>query len=120
MAEQLWKGRFSNAVDSRVNAFTSSIRFDQRLIAQDMKGSGVHAPMLARPGLTPAADCAAILARLASIAAHLAKGFDLPQAVEPAKTYLTGALAAMLDLGQGSGPMDHAWTLQGVFAQEAE
>ena len=30
MAEQLWKGRFSKAVDSRVNDFNSSIRFDQR------------------------------------------------------------------------------------------
>ena len=35
MAEQLWKGRFSKAVDSRVNDFNSSIRFDQRMIAQD-------------------------------------------------------------------------------------
>ena len=43
MAEQLWKGRFSKAVDSRVNDFNSSIRFDQRMIAQDMRGSGVHA-----------------------------------------------------------------------------
>ena len=33
MAEQLWKGRFSKAVDSRVNDFNSSIRFDQRMIA---------------------------------------------------------------------------------------
>ena len=32
MAEQLWKGRFSKAVDSRVNDFNSSIRFDQRMI----------------------------------------------------------------------------------------
>ena len=37
MAEQLWKGRFSKAVDSRVNDFNSSIRFDQRMIAQDMR-----------------------------------------------------------------------------------
>ena len=48
MAEQLWKGRFSKAVDSRVNDFNSSIRFDQRMIAQDMRGSGVHAAMLAK------------------------------------------------------------------------
>ena len=40
MAEQLWKGRFSKAVESRVNDFNSSIRFDQRMIAQDMRGSG--------------------------------------------------------------------------------
>ena len=50
MAEQLWKGRFSKAVDSRVNDFNSSIRFDQRMIAQDMRGSGVHAAMLAKQG----------------------------------------------------------------------
>ncbi len=51
MAEQLWKGRFSKAVDSRVNDFNSSIRFDQRMIAQDMRGSGVHAAMLAKQGI---------------------------------------------------------------------
>ena len=37
-----------------------------------------------------------------------------------AKDYISGALAAMLDLGQGSGPMDHAFDLTGVFAKEAE
>ncbi len=53
-----------------------------------------------------------------AIAADLAKGFDLPASVERAKAYLTGALAAMLDLGRGSGPMNHAWNLQGEFARE--
>ena len=44
-------------------------------------------------------------ARLSSaIASNLAKGYDLDTAVERAKTYISGALAAMLDLGQGSGP----------------
>ena len=74
MAEQLWKGRFSKAVDSRVNDFNSSIRFDQRMIAQDMKGSGVHAAMLARQGIISEADCEAILGGLASIADDLASG----------------------------------------------
>ncbi len=55
-----------------------------------------------------------------AIAANLAKGFDLPTSVERAKNYLSGALAAMLDLGHGSGPMNHAYPLQGVFAQEAD
>ena len=53
-----------------------------------------------------------------AIAANLAKGYPLAVAVGRAKEYLTGALAAMLDLGQGSGPMNHAWTLQGKFAEE--
>ena len=55
-----------------------------------------------------------------AIAANLAKGFDLAASVKRAKAYLTGALAAMLDLGQGSGPMNHAWTLQGDFARQAD
>lgn len=54
-----------------------------------------------------------------AIAANLAKGFALPEAVGRAKDYLSGALAAGLDLGKGSGPMDHAWTLTGRYAEEA-
>ena len=74
MAEQLWKGRFSKAVDSRVNDFNSSIRFDQRMIAQDMRGSGVHAAMLAKQGIISEKDCEDILSGLASIADDLASG----------------------------------------------
>ena len=47
-----------------------------------------------------------------AIAANLAKGLPLTQAVRQAKDYISGALAAMLDLGQGSGPMDHAFALR--------
>ncbi len=52
-----------------------------------------------------------------AIASNLAKGQDLPQAVENAKAYLSGALGAMLDLGRGSGPMNHAFDIGGRFAQ---
>ena len=55
-----------------------------------------------------------------AIAANLAKGFGLAEAVERAKEYISGALAAMLDLGQGSGPMAHNFALTGRFAEEAE
>ena len=47
-----------------------------------------------------------------AIAAHLAGGCSLGEAVEKAKAYISGALEAMLDLGQGSGPMDHAFALR--------
>jgi len=46
-----------------------------------------------------------------AIAANLAKGDGLAEAVEKAKAYISGALGAMLDLGKGSGPMDHAFAL---------
>ncbi len=51
-----------------------------------------------------------------AIAANLAKGYDLETAVSKAKSYISGALAAMLDLGKGSGPMNHAFDLSGEFA----
>ena len=44
-----------------------------------------------------------------AIAANLAKGYDLKQAVSLAKDYISGALSAMLDLGKGSGPGDHGY-----------
>lgn len=52
-----------------------------------------------------------------AIAANLAKGYDLETSVQRAKDYISGALAAMLDLGQGRGPMNHAFDLKGAFAQ---
>ena len=54
-----------------------------------------------------------------AIAANLAKGFSLPDSVERAKTYLSGALAAMLDLGHGRGPMDHAFDIKPEYRVEA-
>jgi hydroxymethylpyrimidine/phosphomethylpyrimidine kinase len=55
-----------------------------------------------------------------AIASNLAKGFELDEAVERAKAYISGALAAMLDLGAGSGPMNHAFDLGGEYAKEVE
>lgn len=46
-----------------------------------------------------------------AIASHLALGYDLKTSVEKAKAYITGALQAQLDLGHGSGPLDHCWNL---------
>lgn len=50
-----------------------------------------------------------------AIASNLAKGAPLEQAVRSAKNYLSGALSAMLDLGKGSGPMNHAFAIDGNF-----
>ena len=49
-----------------------------------------------------------------AIASNLAKGYTLAESVQKAKDYVSGALAAMLDLGKGSGPMNHAFTMHGV------
>lgn len=46
-----------------------------------------------------------------AIASNLAKGKDLSTAIKNAKDYISGALEAMLDLGKGSGPMNHAFLI---------
>lgn len=53
-----------------------------------------------------------------AIAANLAKGFCLAESVQRAKEYISAALAAMLNLGRGSGPIDHAFDLSSPFAWE--
>ena len=53
-----------------------------------------------------------------AIASNLAKGFNLVESVNRAKEYISGALSYMLDLGKGSGPMNHAFDLTGEFAKE--
>ena len=46
-----------------------------------------------------------------AIASNLALGFSLEESVGKAKVYISEALAAMLDLGKGSGPMNHAYLI---------
>ena len=52
-----------------------------------------------------------------AIASNLAKGLNLDQSVERAKRYISGALGVMLDLGAGSGPMNHGFDIQSEFAK---
>ena len=53
-----------------------------------------------------------------AIASNLAKGFPLEESIRRAKDYISGALAAMLNLGKGSGPMNHAFDLRGKYANQ--
>ena len=46
-----------------------------------------------------------------AIASNLAMGDPMETAVKKAKDYISGALGAMLDLGAGSGPMNHAFAI---------
>ncbi|MBQ3076725.1 MAG: bifunctional hydroxymethylpyrimidine kinase/phosphomethylpyrimidine kinase [Clostridia bacterium] len=55
-----------------------------------------------------------------AIASNLAHGMALEPAVRRAKEYISGALAAMLDLGQGRGPMNHLFALEGAFFGEVK
>ena len=55
-----------------------------------------------------------------AIASNLAKGYELAASVRMAKEYISDALFAQLDLGQGPGPMMHNFGLQGKYAKEVK
>ena len=48
---QLWKGRFKKELAKETNDFNSSIKFDCRMYAEDIKGSIAHATMLGATGI---------------------------------------------------------------------
>ena len=50
-----------------------------------------------------------------AIASNLAKGYDVADSVSKAKQYISGALAAMLDLGTGSGPLNHGFDIDSRY-----
>lgn len=52
-----------------------------------------------------------------AIASNLAKGRDIETAIRLAKEYISGALGAILNLGAGSGPMNHAFDLNSRYAE---
>jgi argininosuccinate lyase len=71
---QAWSGRFSEPVSTLVKRYTASVFFDQRMAAQDMRGSLAHARMLARQGIISEQDFAAIEGGMAQIASEIAAG----------------------------------------------
>ncbi len=70
----LWAGRFSKEVDETVNAFNSSIAFDARMYAQDIRGSIAHATMLGDCGIIEKSESEAIIAGLKEILEDLQNG----------------------------------------------
>lgn len=70
----LWAGRFSKEVDETVNAFNSSISFDARMYAQDIRGSIAHATMLGDCGVIDKTESETIVEGLKGILADLQSG----------------------------------------------
>ena len=71
---KLWGGRFSKQTDEKVDDFNSSIRFDSRMYAQDIRGSQAHAEMLGRQGIIPKEDAELIVKTLGEILADIEDG----------------------------------------------
>ncbi len=72
--EKMWAGRFLKALDEKADDFNSSIRFDYRMYAQDIRGSIAHAKMLAQQDILSKADVELIVKTLQEIKADIDSG----------------------------------------------
>jgi len=64
---KLWQGRTAAQVNKLADDFNSSVSFDSRMYAQDIKGSMAHAAMLSKQGIINAEDADAIIDGLEGI-----------------------------------------------------
>ena len=71
---KLWGGRFSESTDQFVQEFTASVNFDQRMYAQDIRGSIAHATMLAEAVVRSDSERDAISEGLQAIQADIEAG----------------------------------------------
>ena len=95
-------GVFQQSADERVEAFTESISFDQRLYAHDIRGSIAHAQMLAEVGLLTRSECDQIEQTLIRIRGELDRGeLPLEQRLEDIHMHVEQALIDRLgDVGR--------------------
>ena len=70
----MWAGRFSKEIDSRVNDFNSSIKFDARMYCHDIKGSIAHATMLGECGIIDINESKKIIDGLNGVLADIDSG----------------------------------------------
>ncbi|MDY5783470.1 MAG: argininosuccinate lyase [Gemmiger sp.] len=71
---KMWAGRFQKETDAVVNDFNSSVMFDCRMYAEDIRGSLAHAAMLGRQGIIAQEDVQQITDGLNGILADIEAG----------------------------------------------
>jgi argininosuccinate lyase len=105
---RVWGGRFGEASDARVTAFTRSIEVDRELAADDLAGSIAHVRGLARAGLITDDELATLVEGLSALAEEVAAGSvewdpeleDVHLNLEVALTERVGPVAGKLHTGR--------------------
>lgn len=106
--EKPWTGRFTEATDSFVEAFTASVDFDQRLYHYDITGSIAHATMLAKVGVLTDSEQQQLVAGLQAIEQEIETGQfnwsialeDVHMNIEARLTQKIGAIGKKLHTGR--------------------
>ncbi|MFV2066089.1 MAG: argininosuccinate lyase [Pirellulales bacterium] len=102
MGDKAWSGVFDEATDRRVEEFTESVSFDQRLYAHDICGSLAHAQMLAKVGLISLDECQQIEQHLGVIRQEIEQGqFPFSAELEDVHMHIERALVDRIgDVGR--------------------
>ncbi len=103
-----WGGRFREATDSNVEAFTASIDFDRRLYRHDIAGSIAHAKMLCKQGILSISEEKDIVKGLKTILSDIENGSfsfrpedeDIHMAIEKVLIERIGAAGEKLHAGR--------------------
>ena len=107
MSNAMWGGRFASGPDAIMEEINASIGFDQRLAAQDIRGSKAHAAMLAATGIISEDDAAAITHGLTQIAGEIEAGtFTFKRALEDIHMNVESRLAEII--GEAAGRLHTA------------
>ncbi len=104
----MWKGRFAEDTDARVQAFTQSLDLDWRLAAADLRGSVAHVRMLGTVGLLSSEEARTLEEHLKGVGEEIRSGALTPRAeledvhmtIEARLTERCGPLGARLHMGR--------------------
>ena len=95
--EKMWAGRFEKALDKMADDFNSSIHFDKKMYAHDIKGSLEHAAMLASVGILTAEDLEKINEGLLGILDDLNSGkLEFDENAEDIHMFVEATLTARI------------------------
>ncbi|MYA02597.1 MAG: argininosuccinate lyase [Chloroflexi bacterium] len=95
--QRLWGGRFEEAPDALVQAYTSSIQTDLLLFRHDIAGSRAHARMLAAQGIIDTADAATIIQGLDQVESEIESGgFEINHELEDIHTHVEARLGQII------------------------
>ena len=102
MSNRMWGGRFGGGPDDIMEEINASISFDQRLFAQDIRGSLAHAQMLVKQGIISAEDGKAIAQGLEQIEAEINAGdFTFSRALEDIHMNIEARLGEIIGAAAG-------------------
>ncbi|MEZ5523540.1 MAG: argininosuccinate lyase [Pseudomonadales bacterium] len=94
---QSWGGRFTEATDAFVEAFTASVQFDQRLYHHDIAGSIAHATMLEKVGVLTTQERDSIIQGLEQVRSEIEAGnFDWSISLEDVHMNVESRLTALI------------------------